>query len=165
MQEFEYHNKIMGCDLDISIITCKGYNPSNYFNLCFKELKRYESIFSRFDAKSELSRLNEKKELYVSDIFWEIFIEAEKIYKNSLGLFNPLSQIEQFGYTEDFSQKETFKRKNTIHYNDNFSEIQIDRSKKYIKLQKNQKLDFGGFLKGYLAEKFSKNSLVFKGLL
>jgi len=132
MKEFEYHNKIMGCDLDISIIADKENDPSAYFNLCFEELQRYESIFSRFKVDSELSLLNQKKELFVSDIFWEIFLEAEKLYKDSLGLFNPLSQIEQFGYTNDFSQKDTFQRKKTINYNDDFSEIQIDRSKRHI---------------------------------
>jgi len=155
MKEFEYHNRIMGCDLDISVVTASHLDPQSIFDLCYKELKKYESIFSRFDDTSELSVLNKKKELCVSDIFFEVFLEARKLYFESGGVFNPLVQVSQFGYTKDFSHKDNFKKLKTIDYDDNFSHIEIDFDTQCIQLKNNQKLDFGGFLKGYLSQKVS----------
>ncbi len=165
MKEFEYRNKVMGCDLYISIITDNDAELDDTFNACYLELKEYESRFSRFDENSELSILNNKRELNVSDIFWEAFEVAEKLFKETNGIFNPLTQIAQFGYTADFSQRDHFVKKETVNYNDDFSKIVIDREKKYIKLGTNQKLDFGGFLKGYLAQKVSEKIKDFHGTI
>ena len=165
MKEFEYRNKVMGCDLYISIVTSNNAELDDTFNTCYLELKEYESIFSRFDEKSELSILNKNGELCASDIFWEVFEVAEKLHKETNGIFNPLTQIEQFGYATDFSERDHFVKKEVINYDDDFSKIFINKEKKYIRLGTNQKLDFGGFLKGYLAQKISRNIKDFHGTI
>lgn len=152
----------MGCDLEISIISNKG-NPEKELKLCFLELQKYEAVFSRFNKESELSLLNKDKRRKVSDLFFEVFLEAEKLFYKSKGSFNPLTQVEQFGYIIDFSKKDIFQKNNHINYNDNFSEIIIDTKNKIIELQDNQKLDFGGFLKGYCAQKISEKLSHFYG--
>ena len=152
----------MGCDLNISIVTNTG-NPQKYFELCFSELQKYESVFSRFNKKSELSLLNKEKKRKVSSLFLKVFSKAKRLFNTSKGIFNPLSQIEQFGYISDFSHKSSFQKNSKIHYDDDFSKIIVNEKNRIIQLQENQKLDFGGFLKGYCAQKISKKLDHFHG--
>ncbi len=132
----------------------------------FQELadfvQKYENIFSRFLENSELSKLNRQKELMVSDIFWEVFQELEKVVKETDYLFNPLVQIKNFGYDRSFEEVEKMEgnfAEQNFPQNTNFKEITIEKENQKIILTENQELDFGGFLKGYLAEKVSKKFL------
>ncbi|MFA5299192.1 MAG: FAD:protein FMN transferase [Lutibacter sp.] len=164
MKEYEYNAKVMGTDLSVAIITNSKNLADNLYSVSLAEIQAYEKTFSRFLPDSELSQLNEKKEMVVSPIFMEVFLKAQELFLETNGVFNPLVQIERFGYDKNFDEikninfEEKVKDGETLsgNYDIDFSKIVVDRNLSKIILSAGQKLDFGGFLKGYLAEKIAK---------
>lgn len=156
MNEYEFEKKIMGCDLVISIISESKEEAEKYFLKCYDLGLEYEKIFSRFIPHSELSKLNEKKDLVVSEKFWRIFKLAQELFYKSDEKFNPSVQIEKFGYDESFDLMKKEKTVNIEIYETDFAKIIFSDNNRRIILKNNQKLDMGGFLKGYVAEKMSK---------
>lgn len=157
-REYEFSKKIMGTDLYVSIICNDIQIAKKTFEKIFEELQKYEEKFSRFIDHSELSILNNKKNMIVSDDFIEVITEAKKMFKETNGFFNPLLQISEHGYDKSFEllEKEN-NTKNTIKkYDINFDSVIIDSQNNLIILNDNQKLDFGGLLKGFLSEKIAK---------
>lgn len=169
MTEYEYTGKVMGTDLSIAIITNSKEVSDSLYAESLKKIQNYEKKFSRFLPESELSQLNTNKELIVSPIFMEVFLKAKELFLETNGVFNPLVQIERLGYNKTFDEiKNTEineiernienKRNNEgeENYDIDFSKIIVDQNLSKIILSAGQKLDFGGFLKGYLAEKIAK---------
>jgi thiamine biosynthesis lipoprotein len=159
MKEYEYTGKAMGTEFSISII-CKSQSEANVqANISIKEIVHYENQFSRFSEQSELSKLNKIKEMVVSENFLEVMQEARRLFILTKGVFNPLFQIERLGYNKNFNDilPSDKKTEDTDNYDIDFYSTVIDIENSKIVLQKGQKLDFGGFLKGYLAEKICKS--------
>lgn len=156
MKEFEYKGKAMGTDFSIAIVCDSKSVADKLSGEAIKEIENYERRFSRFLPESELSRLNTVKDIVVSDIFMQAVVEAKKLFIITHGIFNPLFQIERLGYDKDFSQLGDEKIKKDDDYNTDFSKTVLDEENSKIILQKWQKLDFGGFLKGYIAEMLCK---------
>jgi thiamine biosynthesis lipoprotein len=129
------------------------------------QIQAYEKRFSRFIPESELSQLNIQKDMIVSDVFFEVIQEAYALFVQTKGIFNPLIQIERLGYDKSF---ETISPLNAIEpsdvYNIDFTTTVIDTVAKRIILQVGQKLDFGGFLKGYLATKLCTSLMDKEGI-
>jgi thiamine biosynthesis lipoprotein ApbE len=69
VQEYEFNKKIMGCELEVSIISDSEKEAKKKFEECFKLGEKYENFFSRFKKDSELSTLNKKKFLQVPELF------------------------------------------------------------------------------------------------
>lgn len=119
-----------------------------------ESIQRYEKMFSRFLPESELSQVNQKKSMVVSREFMRVLDAAHALYLITDGVFNPLVQIERLGYVSSFPMNEQSCRHETLEpYDIDFSSVVIDNNHSLVILQEGQKLDFGGFLKGYLAEK------------
>lgn len=166
MIEYEYGDKVMGTDLTISIVTDSKELADNLAQKALSEIKSYEQKFSRFLPGSELSQLNLKKEMIVSKTFMEVILKAKELFKETDGAFNPLFQVEKLGYTKTFEeikntkfnnkQNQNFKKEKPEIYDFDFSKIIIDQNLSKIILSEGQKLDFGGMLKGYLAEKIAR---------
>jgi thiamine biosynthesis lipoprotein len=169
MTEYEYNAKVMGTDLSIAIVTNSKELSNSIYAENLKKIQNYEKRFSRFLSESELSQLNKAKNMVVSPVFMEVFLKANELFLETDGFFNPLVQIERFGYNKTFAEIEKTetcgdernvenKRNNESekNYNIDFSSIVIDQNLSKITLEAGQKLDFGGFLKGYLAEKIAK---------
>jgi thiamine biosynthesis lipoprotein len=157
MQEYEYITKAMGTDVSISIVSKDKDLADKLGHQTIEEINRYETIFSRFLIDSELSKLNREKQMTVSLDFIEVIQEAYELFILTKGHFNPLVQIARLGYTKDF--KQISSQSDTVDnemYSIDFSLVQIDAQNLIVKLDSGQKLDFGGFLKGYLAEKLCK---------
>ncbi|MDQ5883384.1 MAG: FAD:protein transferase [Patescibacteria group bacterium] len=153
LKEYEFQDKVMGTDFIISLITDNESLALSGFNQALGIARAYESRFSRFLKNSELSILNKEKDLVVSDTFLKIFSVAENLYKETKRIFNPLLQVETVGYVSDFSSMEKdIKKIKDISYDSNWENISVDKDSKKVRLASNQKLDFGGFLKGYVAE-------------
>jgi FAD:protein FMN transferase len=153
MYEFAFSEHLMGTELSIALITEDEVRASEIYNLSLSRLRAYESQFSRFDAKSELSRLNQERSCIVSPFFMTVLHIARRLYIETDGHFNPLLQIERFGYTKTYDAiKEHVQKQNTLPYNTNLNMVIIDEQTSRVTLIDDQKLDFGGFLKGYLAE-------------
>jgi thiamine biosynthesis lipoprotein len=81
-------------------------------------------------------------------------LEAQRLFIHTKGIFNPLVQIERLGYIKNFDDLiEGDTEVSSEPYDIDFSATQINHKTRKVSLQAGQKLDFGGFLKGYLAER------------
>ncbi len=153
MKEFEFTERIMGTSLSIALVTENEAQATLLFNDSHARLSAYETQFSRFIPTSELSILNKMRSHTVSPLFISILNDAKKLYLETDGYFNPLLQIERFGYTSTYeSVKESSHGKNSEPYNIDLNCVDINTETNVVTLVSDQKLDFGGFLKGYLAE-------------
>ena len=164
-KEYNYHTRVMGCDFDMTFIANSTAQADRYFMQANEIAQTYENRFSRFDLTSELSILNEKKSLKVSEDFLDVFWIAYRLYKQTNAKFNPLVKIANIGYDKSFekiSEDELMKLQNT-EYDTNLDNVAV--LKKQIILQKTQELDFGGFLKGYVAQKIAKSVKSEKGII
>jgi FAD:protein FMN transferase len=172
MKEYEFNYEVMGTSLSISIVTDSVDLANDLAAKALLEIQSYEKKFSRFLTESELSQLNIKKELIVSKTFIEVLLKAKELFIETGGAFNPLVQIERFGYDKDFKEiKDADINKGIVleNYDIDFSKIVIDQNLSKVILSQGQKLDFGGFLKGYVAEKVAweikKHSEKIKGVI
>lgn len=157
MQEFAYQQKLMGTTVAVSVIVEPETEGEKIAAEIFSQIKDYENRFSRFIPSSELSELNNKKSLVVSDIFLTVLKRSIELSLETNGAFNPLIQIERQGYSEDYTNLEKeLASVTTDKYNLDLSNIMIDEKTRLVTLQPDQKLDFGGMLKGYLATKLTQ---------
>lgn len=153
MHEFEYETKCMGTDLVISLVTDTQETAHRIFVDTETRFHIYEAQFSRFLETSELSQLNRERSLIVSPFFLQTLDTAINLHRLTQGYYNPLLQIERLGYTASFDTLNA-KKLHTMSapYNHSIEDITINRATSTIALTDDQKLDFGGFLKGHLAE-------------
>jgi thiamine biosynthesis lipoprotein len=156
-QEFEFIGKAMGTDYAISIICDSKKMANNASLIARQQITNYEKQFSRFIKTSELSLLNLKKRAVVSSTFFKVTKKAFELFKETKGIFNPLVQVSRLGYNKNFSDLQDDQNlEDETDYNIDFSTTILDQYSRLIYLQEGQKLDFGGFLKGYLAELIAK---------
>ena len=159
-KEFEYVGKAMGTDYSIAVICSSKELADKMHQMSKKYIETYEAKFSRFLPTSELTTLNREKDLIVSQTFLDVTIKARQVFTETGGVFNPLVQISRFGYEKDFKDIENNKSKSNLkiieNYDIDFSSTIIDKEKSRICLSEGQKLDYGGFLKGYLSEIIAK---------
>lgn len=154
MQEHIFTEPLMGTSLHLSIID----TDANKANVIAKEILEighdYEKTFSRFDAQSELSVLNAKGEGRVSDLLYEAVEESKHAKEITQGAFNPLYSPFYFGYGESFEKGYSTASVpiETIVNGD----IECDPVQKIIRLPKGSRLDLGGMVKGWFAEKMAK---------
>lgn len=149
MKEYEYNGKAMGTDFSISIITDSQKVADVLAREAIEQISAYENCFSRFLPDSELSILNREKSGVVSERFMAVVQRAYTLFVATKGIFNPLVQIERLGYRTTFSDTSDTAEE---PYDIDFSSTKIDLHTRLITLGHGQKFDFGGFLKGYLAE-------------
>ncbi|HEY5588661.1 MAG TPA: FAD:protein FMN transferase [Candidatus Paceibacterota bacterium] len=157
IEEFEYNGKAMGTNYSIAIVCDSNEIADKMFEISRNEIKKYEEKFSRFLKTSELSILNENKKMEVSQTFFNVTLKAYKLFVETKGIFNPLVQVSRLGYNKNFDD---IKNDETDIIEDiydiDFSTTLIDNQTLSIQLNDGQQLDYGGFLKGYLAEIIAK---------
>ena len=156
MKEYSYQERHLGTNTTVSVVGPKVELANQIALEAFAEIVRYENIFSRFLAMSELSILNRTGEMFVSDDFYAVLKRSYELYKITAGAFNPLVQIANYGYVADYQsllQTKDFTPSVVSKDLSDFTLGQFTDSTKKVKLGPGQKLDFGGILKGYLAEK------------
>ena len=157
IKEFEYNSKAMGTDCSIVVVCDSKELADNMYEIAQKYIEEYEECFSRFLGASELSILNEKKDMIVSKKFFDVTSKAYQLFAITKGIFNPLVQVERFGYNKNFSEIENnLNIKEEGLYDIDFSSVIIDKENLRVHLNDGQKLDYGGFLKGYLVEIIAK---------
>lgn len=159
---YHYKSKTMGTDLEVDIVSDK--NPDIAYGMIELLCMEYEERFSRFKETSELSRVNREKRALVSDTFIEVMNEVERLYRLTSGIFNPLCSPKHLGYTQTFD--DLSKHQSTQYesaYSLAFDDVSVDITTNTIALQKDQMLDFGGFLKGYVSDIAVKTLEQFQG--
>ncbi len=155
IEEYNYHSNIMGCDFELAFITDSVEKADDYFTEAFDIAQFYEKKFSRFDNESELSQLNKNKLLVVSREFLDVYHIACDLYQKTQKKFNPLMQVSKLGYNKTFDEIQR-ERVGAIdsQYNIDLDDVIVNKNE--ITLQDTQNLDFGGFLKGYVAQKITQ---------
>lgn len=157
VEEFEYNGKAMGTDYSIAIICSTRTLADKIYEMAKKDIEDAESRFSRFLPESELSQLNENKKMIVSPIFLQLTKRAYQLFEKTHGIFNPLVQVSRLGYDKNFTELENVHSSSTDEpYDIDFSTVVINQDKSEIILSDGQKIDYGGLLKGYLAEMIAK---------
>ncbi len=155
LSEYNYHTKVMGCDFDMIFIANSVKIADSYFTQALQIAQEYEKRFSRFDEQSELSKINRKILSKMSDEFLDVYNIAYNLYKKTNAKFNPLVQVARIGYNKSFEEISKEKDINVElkneQYNISMDDIIVSQNK--ITLQDTQELDFGGFLKGYVAQR------------
>lgn len=159
VREYGKTERHMGTEVTVSIVV-PATQADTIIAHTFDMIKQYEKIFSRFDAESELSQLNNCKDMVVSETFLTALEKARALYDMTEGIFNPLVSVAHYGYDKDYQMlvKEGDRiAKSTVPVAVDFSRVCIDTQTRRVQLGENQQLDFGGFLKGFLAEKLAKS--------
>lgn len=145
----------MGCDLAISIVA-PSKDVADVAHETMQDIVRAaDARFSRFIPTSELSQLNARQSEVVSPEFMEIFLIAQRLYAETSGVFNPLVDISRFGYDADI---EIVRGANREGQPESLYDIAFERSAvdgDTLMLAPGQHLDFGGFLKGHIAERMA----------
>lgn len=164
LKKYEYRGHLMGSVFEVTIVSKSKEKADKAFSKILEMGQKYEQIFSRFDPNSELSRLNVDKEIVASVLFIKVTEIAQKLYRLSKGVFNPLFQIKNLGYDKDF--KDLLKSKIEMKSNKSdfdFDKFILDKKTKKVFLGKNQELDFGAFLNGYITQLMSEELSSFEG--
>lgn len=155
--EYNFDRKLMGSDLVVAITSDSQEKAQAIFERMSTIGDAYEKRFSRFLNESELSKLNTAKTAIVSQEFLEATHIAQKLFTETHGVFNALLQVSTIGYTKDFSLlAQEVHTTQTETYDIDFSHVLIDDTLSRISLAPTQKLDFGGFLKGHVAQIMSR---------
>ena len=113
-------------------------------------LLEIDSSLSTYKEYSLISRLNKGEKLKVDNFFEEVFYAAEKIYKESEGMFDcsvaPLSNYWGFGFEDNLSEIDSSEVKRRLNLVD-FSKIKILNDS--LLLPKGMQLDFNSIAQGY----------------
>lgn len=156
MHEYSYHERHMGTDVSLSFVCPSRAIASAIATDTFATIHTYELRFSRFLPDSELSQLNQQKSLLVSHDFMRVLTKSLELQQRTGGAFNPLVQIQQLGYTKTFTAlSNTTSDVPTKTYDTDPVKIKICNTTNRVTLTQNQQLDFGGLLKGYLADQLA----------
>ena len=152
MNEYSYQEHHMGTTVSLSFVCRDHMTADTMANYAFTIIKDYEEQFSRFLPQSELSRLNQRRQATVSDIFLIVLTRSLELHQLTQGNFNPLLQVQTLGYNRNYAElASATARIIPSNYDTDVSQIQIDKSTNLVVLSEQQQLDFGGLIKGYLA--------------
>lgn len=115
-----------------------------------------ENRYSRFMPNSELSRLNQRPEQWVtvSPEFWQILTHALHLAHATGGLFDPtiLPALEAAGYAHSF---ELPQNPSTITHQVkliDYRQIELDPAQRAVWLPFGMQVDLGGIAKGFTAQ-------------
>mgnify|MGYP001601607201 FL=1 len=127
-------------------------------NKAEKNIREFESRFSRFVKGNELDELNNKSELKVSEEMRSLLVKAEEAYGETGGIFDPtvITTLENIGYRESFGEGErstgmsSGEIRKIFFKREKFDTLEIDGG--HIKKPKDLRIEFGGIGKGYLVD-------------
>lgn len=128
-------------------------------NEAFKEMERIEKVFSKFDEKSEVSKINSLagiKEINISPEVMKVIEDSLYYSRISEGSFDitvaPLVKIWGFGYKNNTIPDRSMIQEALKHVGR--ENILIDAEKPSIRfLDKDTKIDLGGIAKGYAVDR------------
>jgi thiamine biosynthesis lipoprotein len=160
-------------------ITIKAYSSlanvdlNNALDISLNEFHKVVARFTRFSDSSELGILNKSNGKFI-EVSEDLFRLVKFGYDFGLktdGLFDItiIDLLEAYGYDKhyDFSKLNNPKLENDIKklisQRPNFKEIEFDEQNLKIKLAKKQRVDMGGYAKGY-AIGLAKDKLITIGI-
>jgi len=151
MQEFSYTAPLMGTELEVILI---NQTPCpEVFEALLNFGQSLEMQFSRFESGSDIFQLNQNRSLEMSLLMQQLLHLTKDLYKQTDGLFNPLLSPVHLGYNADFKTNGHEFENQKNNFNHNFSDLKFEGDT--VTLAEGQILDFGGFLKGWVAERMT----------
>jgi len=147
--EYSKTKKLMGTEITITIFSEK--DPNQDIEKVFDIFHDLEEEFSRFKSESSLSVLNKKRTYEVSDTFIDVLKKCKKLYTDTDFYFNPLINVRQLGYSNDFHSKQFKKEDTELHVNLQLEKLEIQGNT--VSLYEGQNLDLGGIVKWYGVDK------------
>lgn len=152
---YKYHFNSMSTMVQISI---SQELFANDLMPVYKWFESVEDTCSRFKEESELSWLNQQigKEVEVSNLLFNILMDALHFLKDTNGIFNPgiLSAIENSGYTksiEFIKGRELGASSLSAPKVSNIQPYQLNEEKQTVIL--NTRIDLGGIAKGWVIDR------------
>ncbi len=144
MKEQRFKFRLFGGELLLIIYTEK--NPGMIAKEFYSEALRLEKIFNLFDEKSELSELNQKRKLKLSEELTEVIKKSLEFSKLSGGKYDISlgKRIMQRKKGEEEDKKECSYK--DIKLNGNFVTLK----------NKSVMIDLGSIAKGYITDKLGK---------
>ncbi|MDP4159694.1 MAG: FAD:protein FMN transferase [Bacillota bacterium] len=157
----------MDTSIKVQIIVSAEWREKfkNYLNRLPVWFTEVESILSRFDPQSELSRINNgtEKTYHVSDRLAEVVDLALNAAKVTNGIFDPtiLKELEQAGYDRTFREVMARKeirspvmlgKEHVNVANWGYKLVEIDRHRGSFKKLNGVGLDLGGIAKGWAVD-------------
>lgn len=152
MKKYEYEFRALGTSCSIAIIAWSDEKLNAIINDAYDLISNFENEFSRFKETSLLSKLNREKKLEMTDDFWFLIQRSKEIYKITDWFFNPLINISNIWYSQNFEDN-NFKKSEVLE-NISFDNIKIYWNT--LEIWEDMNLDFWSIAKWYLAEKISK---------
>ncbi len=145
MDNFRLKKKLFSGTIEIFIYEIKS-NGDNLINEAYKVGLKLEKIFNFFDKKSELSKLNKKRKMEVSEDLSKVLKLAIKLSKESAGKYD-ISLGKNFTKTKNYKKlKKIGCSYNDIKIKENFVEI----------FHKDVLIDLGSIAKGYITDKIAE---------
>lgn len=161
----EQYRRLMGTAVGIHVaVASKAEREAQIaMSTCLDWLKDVECTLTRFDARSELSRLNAAGGQWcqVSDLLFSMIEASIAAATATDGLFDPtiLPVLEALGYDRDFAlvQADRVSRAGAPHSlaratAGDWHGIQMDVPQRRVRLPRGTRLDFGGIAKGWAAD-------------
>lgn len=164
---YEFSDRAMGCEIAASIVMDNAHHAARLWDDMRREIDAYDMRYSRFRPESELSRLNTAGHAQVSSEFFSLIELGAGLTKKTDGAFSILADIARFGYDEDIDVVAGSVRNGAppAPYSTDLAALQLDPATCSVTLPIGGRIDFGGFLKGYLAERLAKNAQGIVGIV
>jgi len=152
--------RAMGTEMAFWLETADITAAKNAFAEAEALFRHHEQVLSRFQAQSELSRLNRRTGRWtaVSSLFWDILVQALAMSEQTGGRFDPtiLNGLEQAGYARSFELLSTSvpipEAPSYPVMAGNWGDVLLDHASQSVYLPVGLRLDLGGIAKGYTAQ-------------
>ena len=155
MQRLEFH--AMGCHL---VVVLDSAQPAASLKVVPMLFENWEQIFSRFRANSELNLLNRRAGQWVrvGTALWEVMHLALVAADWTDGIFSPtiLNALEAAGYDRTFAEIAASDQPITLQPDGQWRSIQRQSLNRLIWLPPDVRLDLGGIVKGWAADRAAK---------
>lgn len=163
--------RAMGTEVELRAVGLAEADLDLAAAYAFQFAEDWEERFSRFRATSELSRLNARAgtDVPVSSDFMLVLEAALEGYARSGGRFDPslLHTMTRIGYDRDFADIKAGADRGDPQApalpGPNPMDIQIDPSRRTVRLPNGLGLDFGGLAKGMFVDRLAERFAAWPG--
>lgn len=140
-------------------VTAYGSKSQKAVKKAEEEIKRLDSMWSTGKKNSEINRLNQKKELKVSDETVSLLKRASAVWEETDGVFDitvyPLMKLWGFP-TKQYQVPKDSEIQEILSSGIGMGHVKIGKDGNTVKLGSKTEIDLGGIAKGYTSQKISK---------
>ncbi len=149
ISETRFKKKLFGGEVQFIIYSeADPYKIENIIKKAYEEALRLQKVFSFFDEESELSILNRKRKMIVSEELFNVIKRALKFSTLTKGKYN-------VGLGKNITERKTKKELTAVDAN--YKDIKLDSKTKEVYLKSQGiKIDLGSIAKGYITDKMGE---------